>query len=270
MHILDFHTHIYPETISEKAVHSVSAFYGIDVNRSGTAETLLQLGKASGVDRFVVQSVAVAPRNVEAINTFIASACAAHPEFCGFGTLHPEMGDPEKEIQRIEALGLRGVKLHPDTQQFFMDEPKAMALYERLAGRLPVLIHCGDYRYDYSHPRRLAAVLDRFPDLTVIAAHFGGWSLFDLALEYLEHRSCYLDLSSSIPFLGLRRTKELIRAYGADRILFGSDFPMWDPGQTLSQVKKLGLTDEELEKILWTNGRDLLSLCKRNKLETGE
>lgn len=258
MGILDFHAHIYPETICEKAVHSVSAFYGIDVERAGTSASLLTAGKAAGVDHFVVQSVAVTPKQVQSINTFIAGECAAHPEFYGFGTLHADMENPREEIERIEQLGLRGVKIHPDTQQFNMDDPKMLAIYEMLEGRLPVLMHCGDYRYDYSHPRRLAAVLDQFPKLTVIGAHFGGWSLFDLALEYLQERHCYLDISSSMMFLGLRRTAELIRRYGADRILFGTDFPMWNPKEELEQVYRLGLTNEELEKILCTNGMRIL------------
>ncbi len=258
MPVLDFHAHIYPEPICEKAVHSVSSFYGIDIGRPGTAESLLKLGKEAGISRFVVQSVAVTPKQVQSINNFIAEQCTLHPEFYGFGTLHADMEDPRGEIERIEKLGLRGVKIHPDTQRFHMDDPKMMAIYEMLEGRLPVLMHCGDYRYDYSHPRRLAAVLDQFPHLTVIGAHFGGWSLFDLALEYLENRFCYLDISSSMMFLGLRRTAELIRIYGAERILFGTDFPMWCPQGELERVRSLGLTETELEKILYTNGMGIL------------
>ena len=257
--VLDFHAHIYPLKISEKAVHSVSEFYGIQMGFSGTAESLLAAGKQAGIDRFVVQSVAVTPKQVSSINRFIAGACQAHPEFIGFGTLHADLEDPASEIEFIIKLGLRGVKLHPDTQGFPMDAPKIMRIYEQLEGRLPILMHCGDYRCDFSHPKRLANVLDQFPNLTVIGAHFGGWSLFDLAVEYLEHRSCYLDLSSSIPFLGLRRTRELIQIYGADRILFGSDFPMWNPTEELERVRSLGLSQEDLEKILWKNGQSLLA-----------
>ena len=258
MQILDFHTHIYPENISEKAVHSVSDFYGLHMHGEGTAEALLAYGKEAGVTRYVVQSVAIAPRYVQSINTFIAEECRKHPEFIGFGTLHPAMENVKEEIDRIRQLGLRGIKLHPDTQQFDMDAPEAMAIYEMVEGEFPILMHCGDYRYDHSHPARLANVLDAFPNLTVIGAHFGGWSLFDLAVEYLEERHCYLDISSSMVFLGLRRTKELIRLYGADRILFGTDFPMWDAKEELERLRSLELTDEEMEKILYTNGMKIL------------
>ncbi len=258
MGIIDFHAHVYPEVIAEKAVHSVSSFYSIEIDCPATPDDLLRAGRKAGVTNYVVQSVANIPKQVQPINTFIAGECERHPEFYGFGTLHPDMEDLNEEIERIIALGLRGIKLHPDSQQFNMDDPKAMAIYEQIEGRLPLLVHCGDYRYDYSHPKRLAAVLDAFPKLTVVGAHFGGWSLFDLAVEYLEDRFCYLDVSSSMEFLGLRRTKELIEIYGADRIVFGSDFPMWDPGKELERLYQLNLPQEDLEKILWTNGMKIL------------
>ena len=91
--VLDFHAHIYPPEISEKAVHSVSEFYGIQMGFPGTAESLLAAGKQAGIDRFVVQSVAVTPKQVSSINRFISGACQAHPEFIGFGTLHADLED---------------------------------------------------------------------------------------------------------------------------------------------------------------------------------
>jgi len=127
-----------------------------------------------------------------------------------------------------------------------------------LQGRLPVLMHCGDYRTEYSHPRRMARVLELFPRLTVIAAHFGGWSVFDLALEYFKDRRCYMDVSSAIPYLGHKRAVELIRIYGAERFLFGSDYPMWDPGDCLKEFLELDLTDAERERILCGTAKEIL------------
>ncbi len=258
MRILDFHTHIYPAGIAEKATHSVSQFYKLDIDKDGTAESLIKAGDKAGITDFVVQSVAITPKQVQSINNFIAEQCSLHPQFIGFGTLHPDMENVDEEIDRIRDLGLCGVKLHPDTQMFNMDDPKAMHIYEKLEGEFPVLIHCGDYRYDYSHPRRLANILDTFPGLTVIGAHFGGWSIFDLAVEYLEERNCYLDISSSTMFLGARRSEELIRIYGVDRILFGTDFPMWNAVEELRMFNSFHFTEEEREKILYTNGMNLL------------
>ena len=93
---------------------------------------------------------------------------------CSSDLLHAAMEDPLSEIDRIEKLSLKGIKLHPNTQRFPIDDIRMDPVYDALQGRLPVLIHCGDPRYDYSHPRRLRRVLERFPKLTVIAAHLGG------------------------------------------------------------------------------------------------
>jgi hypothetical protein len=281
--VIDFHSHIYPEKIAAKAVVSTEAFYTIPARGRGTPEDLAAAGKKGGVDRFVVFSAAAVPAQVVSINSYIASVCAGReqtagqeqaagrsetgaggtgrgtPVFTGFGTLHPDMENPGGEIERIKSLGLRGVKFHPDMQKFNIDDERMMKIYALLEGKLPVIFHTGDYRYSYSHPARLAPVLDAFPRLTVIAAHFGGWSLFDLALEYFRERRCYFDLSSSIPYLGRRRAEELIRIYGAERILFGSDYPIWDPGECLKEFLELELSSAEKERILSGTALEILS-----------
>ncbi|MDR2650144.1 MAG: amidohydrolase family protein [Clostridiales bacterium] len=260
MMIIDFHAHVYPSRIADKAVHNVSRFYNIEVRCDGTAETLLEIGRRARIDKFLIHSVAQKPEQIRNINNFIALQCEHNPDaFIGFGTLHIGAWNIAEEIDNIIALGLKGVKLHPDIQGFYIDDERMMNIFSLLENRLPVLIHAGDYRYDYSHPSRIARVIDSFPKLTVIAAHFGGWSIFDLALEYLEHRFCYLDVSSSMMFLGNRRSEELIRAYGANRILFGSDYPMWDPASELERFQSLNISNAEKDLILSGNALKILS-----------
>ncbi len=263
MKIIDFHAHIYPEKIAQKAVASVGDFYNIEMHGDGTAAALLAQGKAFSVAGYVVHSVAVDGAHVETVNSYISSECEAHPEFYGFGTMHAEYPDKIQELERVRSLGLRGIKIHPDTQYYNLDDPRMDEVYDYLSAyELPLLIHCGDYRYDYSHPRRLVALLDKFPKLTVIGAHFGGWSLWDLALEYLKDKHCYLDSSSSIAMLGTVRAKELIRIYGAERILFGTDFPMWGLADELAFYDKMQLTEREQELIFHQNAEAVLKLPK--------
>lgn len=259
MTVIDCHCHIYPERIAERAVQSVGDFYAIEMDASeGTGTGLLALCEDSPIDRHVVHSVATKPENVESINDFIAAQCREHPEFIGFATLHQDHPDPAAEIDRAIGLGLRGLKLHPDTQRVNMDDPRLMRIYELIEGRLPLIMHCGDYRYDYSHPRRMKRILHEFPNLVVDAAHFGGWSVFDLAVEYLEEERCFLDMSSAQTFLGPRRTAELVRLYGTDRILFGSDFPMWDPKQEYEMFRALDFSAEEFEDMFHRNAERFL------------
>ncbi len=266
MKIIDFHTHIYPEKISQKAVKSVGDFYNLEMYGDGTAAALLRQGEPYGVSGYVVHSVAVDGAHVETINNYIASECELHKEFYGFGSMHAEYPDKIKELERIRTLGLKGLKIHPDTQYYNLDDPRMDEVYDFLSAHdLPLLIHCGDYRYDYSHPRRLVNLLDRFPRLTVIGAHFGGWSLWDLALEYLKDKNCYLDTSSSIAMLGTVRAKELIRIYGAERLVFGTDFPMWGLSQELAYFDKMQLNDRELELIFHKNAERILHLEEESK-----
>ena len=110
-------------------------------------------------------------------------------------------------------------------------------------------------------------VLHTFPDLVVDAAHFGGWSVFDYAMEFMEHERCFMDASSAMYWLGARRTAELIRFYGTDRIMFGSDYPMWTPkGEydffaSLRYLEDgLGFTDEEFADMTWHNAERFIGM----------
>ncbi|GHU96938.1 amidohydrolase [Clostridia bacterium] len=257
--VIDAHTHIYPPKIAEKAVGYIGEFYGLDMRGGttplgGTAENLIERGKIGGIDRFLVLAVSQTAEQVQRINDFTAATVAANPELIGFGTLHRDMENPLEEVERIPALGLKGVKIHPDMQRFFIDDDALFPVYDLLAQKgLPILLHTGDYRHPWSHPERMARVIKAFPKLTVIAAHFGGWSLFDLALEYLLQSGCYVDTSSSLPLLGGKRFAELINLYGAERVLFGSDYPMWDPGEELKAFLSVGLPAKDQDLILSGN-----------------
>ncbi|MEG1751138.1 MAG: amidohydrolase family protein [Raoultibacter sp.] len=260
MPIIDIHAHIYPEKIASKAVDSVGDFYDIEMFGEGSAEALLEAAKSSPITNFVVHSVAMKPSVVESINDFIAEECRIHPEFIGFAAMHQDYPDPEAEIERAIGLGLRGIKLHPDTQEVNMDDPRLMRIYEIIEGRLPLIVHTGDYRYDYSHPRRLQSILHTFPHLVVDAAHFGGWSIQDEAIAYMENENCFLDVSSSMDFIGDEHTRKLVDTYGVDRILFGADFPMWNPTTELERFCALGFSDADLEKMLWRNAERFLGM----------
>jgi len=258
MKVIDSHAHIYPDKIAERAVENVGAFYGVSMAGKGSAENLLEVTKESPISHFIVHSVALKPELVRPINDFIDQACRTHSEFIGFATMHQDFEDKEAEINRIIDLGLRGVKIHPDSQKVNMDDPRLMELYEIIEGRLPIIVHTGDYRYDYSHPRRMKKILRTFPDMVVDAAHFGGWSVFDVGVEFLLEENCFMDASSSFAFMEKEKAKELINAYGSDRIMYGSDYPMWDPVTELEHMMGLGFSEEILEKLLCKNAESFL------------
>lgn len=251
MPIVDAHVHIYPEKLAARAVAAVGQFYGMEMDGLGTAEACLDACKTTPITHFIIHSVATTAHSVPTINNFIASECEKHPEFIGFATMHQDFEDKEAEIDRAVELGLHGVKIHPDTQQVAIDDPRLMELYEIIQGRLPIVIHTGDYRYDFSRPERLKKVLKAFPDLVVDAAHFGGWSIFEIGYDVLHDDRVFIDTSSSLQMMGTRRAEELIRMWGADRVMFGTDFPMWSQKTELELLMSMNLPEDDMEKVLW-------------------
>jgi len=259
---IDIHNHVYPDSIAERAVQQVGKFYDVVMACGGTVDELLELQEQAGLDYSLIHSVALKPEQVTTINDFLAEQCRKHASFIGFATMHQDFEDMEGEIERALAMGLIGFKLRPDSQGVNIDDDRLMRFYSLLEGRIPLMVHCGDYRFDNSHPKRTKRVLQEFPKLVVNCAHFGGWSLCDLALEYLEDEHCFMDISSASVYLGPRRTTELIRIYGAERILFGSDYPMWNPVEEIERFALNDLTSLEREQILCRSaeaylGRDL-------------
>ena len=260
---IDSHCHIYPEKIASRAVNGTDAFYESVSVGTGILEDMLERAERAGIDRALVQSVATTPHQVQSINNFIAAEVAKHPDrLIGFGTLHPASKDIEGDLLHLLSLGLRGVKLHPDIQDFKIDDYRALTIYEACERHgVPILFHAGDSRYDRSNPNRLVPVLRIYDRLVVIAAHFGGYSIWDQAVEALAgFPNLYVDCSSAMPFLTDEKIREYIRRYGEDRVLFGTDYPMWSVESEVERLLSLELSDEAYRKIFSENIKALLKL----------
>jgi len=264
--IIDCHCHIYPDAIAERAVAGTSGFYHLPSVYNGKVSQLYELGRQLGIDHYVVFSVATTPHQTESINEFIAGAVAeSGGAMTGLGTVHPDSLKMEEDIDHLQKLGLKGVKLHADIQAIAADDPRCMKIYAICQERnLPVLMHTGDHRFNYSNPARVARVLEAFPRLTVVGAHLGGWSVWDEAEHVLpEYPNFYVDCSSSMYALSPEKTLEIIRAYGADRVLYGTDFPMWPMEKEIERFFELNLTNEERELILHGNAERLFEIPKK-------
>ncbi len=261
--VIDSHCHIYPEKIAKPAVQSTGRFYDMTALGDGTVTSLLSIGEKAGIDRFVVQSVATTPHQVKSINEFIASEVASFPDkLIGLGTMHPESEDLKADLLHLKELGLHGVKLHADIQKFKIDDYRCLKIYELCEKEnVPILMHTGDYRFDYSNPDHLVPVLKEFKNLTVIGAHLGGWSVWDEASEKLsDFENFYVDTSSSLYELSIEKAVAIIRGYGTDRVLFGSDYPVFSPDIELKRFMALPLTDSEKQAILSENVIKLYNL----------
>lgn len=261
MEIIDIHTHIYPDAIAQKATDSVIEFYGIGgAHMNGTADMLLQQHEKAGISKAVILPVAIRHDRAPGINDFIKEQATRCDHFIGFGTVHAAMSGIGEETDRIYTMGLKGIKMHPDSQRFAIDDVRLFPMYEAARGRLPIMLHMGDLRYDYSHPVKLRKILDLFPGLQVIAAHFGGYSMYEAACELLRDTDCVFDVSSSLMLMEEGQAERYIGIYGAERMAFGSDYPMWNPVVELERFLQLKLTGSQQEQILAKTAKRVLHL----------
>lgn len=251
--IIDAHTHIYPQSIAERAGESIGKFYDIDMFHLGTAEELIKSGRRINSYGYLVCSAATTPKQVESINNFIAVSCEAYKEFIGFGTMHPDYANMSGELERIKGWA-KGVKLHPDFQEFFADEPRAISMWKTIAENdMFALVHLGDDRRSFSDPRRMAAVLEQVPKLKLIAAHFGGYRQWEIAFDAYKPNSCWFDISSSIMFMEKELVFKFFDKFGIENFFWGTDFPSQDHKIELERFLELGLSEEQNAMILGEN-----------------
>jgi predicted TIM-barrel fold metal-dependent hydrolase len=256
--VLDFHTHAYPGKLAERAVEFLNNYYHLTCEGLGTIEDLKQSAKEMNINYILVHAVATKPTQVENVNSWIALQTSDN--IIGFGTIHPYYKHIEAELDRIKELGLRGIKLHPDFQSFDIDDPMMDVVYKKLEGNLPILFHIGDRNSDSSSPKRLAKVIEKFPQLTVIAAHLGGYHVWDQGLRFLAGKNVYVDTSSSLSFMKHEMALQIIRTFGIEHTLFGTDYPLVKHKSELNIFNSIGLSESEKQLILFENAKKLLKL----------
>ena len=263
MEIIDAHAHIYPSKIAEKATKAIGEFYDISMQvEAGTTDRLLTIGKQAGISKFVIHSCATKQEQVLHINDFIKSEMDKCQDFIGFMTLHQDMKyeDIEKEVDRCLSMGFKGIKLHPDFQRFNIDSEEALKIYQVVQDKLPILFHIGDDRVDFSHPNRLVKVAKQFKNTKFIAAHFGGYRMWDKASIYKGIENIFFDTCSSLMFIDKYMARDLINMLGEDKFFFGTDFPMWNAAQEIERVDQLPISDNVKEKIYAKNFKRFLNI----------
>ena len=278
--IIDIHTHTFPEKIAEKTVEDLSRLSHSEPFTGGSDAALLESMERAGIDHSVILPVATKPSQVRKINDGLTAAGGS--ALIRFAAMHAAVEDVEDEIRRIASAGAKGIKLHPPYQGIAIDDPLTVrVLRAAKENGLIVLFHMG---YDIGlpginncTPRMLRDALDCIGGgLTVIAAHMGGWRQWDdVAPMLADIPDVYLDTSFSLgeippkpgdPFYDTNDTSmlseagfmELIRAFGPDRVLFGSDSPWTDQKTAVNEICALPLTESEKALILGENAARLL------------
>ena len=268
--ILDFHTHAFPEAIASRTLASLAAVAPIKPHGDGTKASVERNLRAAGANLAVVLNIATKPGQETTIN----STCAANDCLLSgkgntvyFGSVHPKSEGALFELSRIKALGLRGVKFHPDYQGFMIDDESVFPLYEKLEQLgLVTVFHAGwdPLSPDLVHApaERCANVAKTFPNLKMVLAHFGSLGLYDETEQYLAGKfaNVYLDTSCSRGYLDPKQARRIIDAQGPDKIILGSDYPWQTTEDALCFLSEIGLSDKEREQICYTNGARLLGL----------
>lgn len=259
--LIDMHAHFYPEKVAKKVKANLTDFYGIPTRYEGTKAEYQTICQQHSVEAAVFFTAATVPDQVPPANNW--AIMNNKNKFIGFGTLHPDYKEIDQEITKLKAAGIKGVKFHPDLQQFYLDDDKALTMYEKLAKDFIFIFHIGDDeaegKINYTSPKRLARAMDLIPGMKVIAAHMGGYQMWDEAMEYLVGKDIYFDTSSTFDFLPAVKFRNIIKEHGYHRILLGSDYPFSSPGREAACLVKLDLTDREYTAIIRDNAKKLLA-----------
>ncbi len=262
--LIDFHTHAFPERIASRAIAGLShGSGGMAPQTDGTAASLLARMDQDGVDISVVQSIATNPKQQENVNNF-AMELNSHDRIIAFGSVHPDAPDALEELERIASAGLKGIKLHPEYQQFYADEERMKPIYRKISELgLITLFHAGqDIGFAppyHGLPDQLLGAL-KWLDGPVVAAHWGGYCCQLEVIERLCGENLYFDLSLGYGVIPKPLAQAIIDKHGADRLLFGSDMPWHRPVWELRLLDSLDVSPEDREKILWKNAKQLLNI----------
>ena len=250
--LIDFHTHAFPERIAARAIGKLSQEAGGLVPQTdGTLASLKEEMCKDGVDISVVHSIATSPKQQTNVNNF-AMEMNRDPAIVAFGSIHPDAPDALAELERIADAGLKGVKLHPEYQQFYADDEKMKPIYRKISQLgLITLFHAG---YDYGFlppyhcmPEHLLGAL-KWLDSPVVAAHWGGLDCGSQVLDKLCGENLWMDLSYGYGCIPKPMAQAIIDKHGTDRLLFGSDMPWHRPEcillYTVVTTNKGGVSNE--------------------------
>ena len=279
--IVDFHTHTFPERLASRAIAGMQENHHAAAFADGTVTGLKAQMAESGADLSVVLPVATNPAKLSSINDVTINALG-QGKLVYFGAMHPMAENWKEELKRLAVAGVRGIKLHPFYQNVNVDDVQMLRVLGTAAelGLLAVLhagneIACpGQVRCS---PEMAANAIRQLQDSSfLILAHMGGWKNWERVADNLAHTDCYIDTAISLgqivplqegyyrkedlPLLGDRAFAELVRAFGSDRVLFGTDSPWASQKQEVEKIQKLPLTQQEKNNIFGINACRLLGL----------
>lgn len=262
--IIDTHIHCFADKIAGIAGNKLIETAGIPAYTDFTERDTRQKLDEWGIDLGIVLPIATKPSQQQIVNDWAASL--QHGNLLSFGSVHPDAEDALQELERIKSLGLKGIKLHPDYQNFFVDEKRIYPIYQKISYlRLPVVFHTGfdplSPEVMHSTPTMIAKISREFPELIIIAAHMGGMRMGEECLKVLAGAdNVYLDLALIEKARTQTEVINIINKHGSDKILFATDCPWCLPSVILERLEDVDISFEQKEDILWRNAAKLFNI----------
>ncbi len=261
--IIDFHTHAFPDTLAERAIASLVKGSGgvFPPCSDGTVNGLVRNMERFGVDISVIQPVITKPSQTKALNEWAASVQSSR--IIAFGGIHPHTDDFKRDIDFVKSLGLRGLKFHCEYQDFEVDAPKMLEIYDYAFECGLMIIHHAGFDPAFkapfrSSPKQFQSIARQMKGGTMIVAHLGGQSQWDDVERYLVGENVYIDTSMGFKHYSKEQFMRIAVGHGADKILFGSDSPWSRADEEITDIMSLSLTQDEKNAILGDNAKRLL------------
>jgi hypothetical protein len=280
--IIDFHTHIFPPQIKKNRNRYIDSdpcfaiLYSDPQAKLVTADELIAGMDRAGVDISVILNIGWTTHELcLETNDYILESISRYPQrlvgFCSVQLQSPEAA--LKEIERCVQGGIKGIgELRPDMQLFDMGDNQLIDQLIDIMKKhnLILLIHASE-PVGHSYPGKGAvtpAMLYPFiasnPELTIVCSHWGGGLPFYALMPEVKRAisNVYFDTAAS-PFLYSPRIYEqTVQLVGADKILFGSDYPLLQQERCLKEIESCNLPEDSRNLILAGNARRLLRINK--------
>ena len=263
--IIDFHTHAFPNALAKRAVDALLTLSEgkFPLYSDATADGLLSYMDKYGIDLSILQPVITKEKQLEALNEWAVSVQC--DRIISFGGIYPHSADYKAAIDFVYSLGLRGLKLHPEYQDFVVDDPKMLPVYDYALSRgMTLLFHAG-YDPAYKPPfrssaKQFAALLDAMRGGTIVLAHMGGHDDWEASERYLCGRDVYFDTSMGFIYRPQEVFLRFVENHGADKILFGTDSPWSDAAAEVAALREMPISAEQREQIFSGNAKRILGL----------
>ncbi len=262
--LIDFHVHAFPDFLASKAVPLLAEKGGIPYFGDGTVSNLIAKMDECGVDRSVILNIATNPKQQTNVNNFAIEINYANPRLYALGSLNPDSDCIETEARRLKDSGIRGIKIHPEYMNSTIDDVKFDPIFKAcIENDLFVISHSGwDFispSFIHCTPERILRVLNRFPELRLVAAHVGANRLWDDVERLLVGKNLWIDTSLAPMFeLDKKQCERILKNHDPNKLLFGSDFPWYRADSELEYIESLDISADLKRKIYSENAINLL------------